>query len=194
MFTTAQVITTVKNITFRQKAKREADPQKFVEVTVETPIDRDQAYDVKPYIPDIVDLFAKGGEPKGDVRKVSFEAPKKLWLLELRSHNDIKRPHKIASVTIRNVGASKAQGGTWLFGWTLSFLLGDLKDVTEFIRFFGATCTMQYAEQDPELPMDDGEPAPGEERTHQVTPGGNVENIRKKKRGKDAAAGNDDEE
>jgi hypothetical protein len=182
MFTLRQIVTTINNITFRKKAKRESDPQKFVEVTVETPLDKDGAYDLKPFIPDILDLFTKGGEPKVDLRDVSFESPKKLWILELRSHEEIKRPHKIANITLRRVNAYKAEGGTWILGFTLSFILGDMKDVTEFLRFFAATCTMRFEEQDPGLPMDDGEPAPSDEQTHDVTPSGNVENIRGRKK------------
>lgn len=181
MFTTSQIVTTINNITFRKKAKREADPQKFVEVTVETPIDRAQAKDVQPYLHDILALFTDAGAPKPDLRDVSFEAPKKLWILDLRAHEEIKNPHTMSAVTIRKVSAYKADGGTWVLEFKLSFQLGNPKDVTEFLRHFAGTCTMLFSEQDPQLAgLDDG-PAPSADQTASVNTRGEVESITPRK-------------
>lgn len=187
MFGRENVYATVNSFNVRVKDEREQDRNHLVEATFEVPLSFELMDEINPKIAkDLFDTSKGEHTPKPELNTVGLNLAPEQQLVILRNHPDLDPEVRIASAILRKIMVRKGEGNTWLLVFTITWTLGDPKEVVVIIQRLkqGAYLTMQP--QEPKLALEDPPAQPAEQQQAAlVDQGGNVTSITAgKKRGR----------
>lgn len=180
MFGKPDVYATVNGFNVRVKDEREQDKNHLVEATFEVPLTFELMDDISPVI--AKDLFntSKGEHtPKPELNDVGLNLAPEPQLVVLKNHPELDPEVRIAGASVRKIRAKKGEGNTWLLVFTVTWTLGDPKEVILIIQRLKQGTYLTMTAQEPRLDLQTQEPAAEQPASQEanVDQGGNVTSI-----------------
>jgi hypothetical protein len=181
-----QLETTVIGVGFRAKDNRQHDKVITAEVRCSAHLTPELAEELQRGLS--MHLFVgnnrKGTplQPRPELSIVGLEIEAMQYVLEVRSHPEIKRPTRLAGIRVRNVQARKSMAkdtaNVWLLDFVVAFMLQDPAECLHFVKYLKKVLFLTFTEQQPALEGLD-EKAPESDQEADVDAGG-VATVRKK--------------
>lgn len=187
MFGRSNQYATVSGFGVRVKDEREKDRNHLIETNFEVPLTHELADQILPAMArDLFQEVSGDWTPKPEMDTAGFNLAPEVQVMTVREHPEGKPLFKAEGVNIRKVQAKKAAGGTWVLGFTCTWVMTESVQAVAIIHHLKSGVYLTYEVQAPRLELG---PAPDEDagQVAKVDQGGNVTSLadakkKKKKR------------